>query len=307
MNFKYSNISVDEMQKYLDNCVKSISTALKAQIRPAPDKYREYCRKTHLLPQEFESFENFKYLSDEITSQIKSSVIREVSAVHLEFLNSPVPALTDSKVGGVFYQDDSSLEGVTNLLPVIQINFSQIPKTKELPTSGIFQVYFDNDEYDFITQWHPIVKVNSKYRYPIDIDHARKNSKMFANEYLFVNGYPDKGLKIRPKLAKESNMYDCLTDISSDYAFNSKEYHIAAYLTGMLTLDRPNGNKLLGYDTPVQDCPRSYTGSTRLLLQLDSDSKFLNIYDNGSCQVYISESNLKHKNLYDIDVYSSGY
>lgn len=248
-------------------------------------------------------FEDFKSTADKIAKQIMDLKFMRFDSILLEPNKNYKCNATDTKIGGRFYQDNSS-ELSDTLLPLIQINFSQMPKIKDLPSNGIFQIFFNNEIDDFSMKYYAKVKASSSAS-----NHKEEFIPKSEDVYHFyINGYPANGIGLVPKIVNETNLQSKLDSFTykHNYRYGTIEFLISEYINYELNERSGIGTKLLGMDRPCQTGPESYRNNTRLLIQLDSN-KDLNIWDAGNIRVYIKENDLKNKKLNNTIIASDGH
>jgi uncharacterized protein YwqG len=171
------------------------------------------------------------------------------------------------------------------MIPLAQLNFSEIPNLKYYPTKGILQFYIANDDcygLDFDNQYNPdsfrVIyienpdeqKLNPDTSF-IDLIIASENSPVF-----------------KPHRLNFTKKMDYIG--KNDYRSNSHDFSVNDWLkkyTGDINnkledlsynLFATNGHKIGGYAYFTQTDPREYikdTQSSILLFQMDSDDEIM--------------------------------
>ncbi|ELP92535.1 hypothetical protein EIN_260440 [Entamoeba invadens IP1] len=258
-----------------------------------------------------------KEVLDKIVSELYS--VYKKPYIDLELLDSDAPFYS-SKIGGLPYYPIGmkypTIPSGEYMYLLAQINFSEMPKLENFPTTGILQIfiypdncyglYGDNGRYDPTKHkviYHENVDLDEKHQQKLP-DEVAKNynenheisymrvpfNSVFAMKGKLKEGASFKWYKkdqIIDKMAMKYNVSkDELYDVMDDERF------------------QPQLCSLGGYPNFAQDDPRSDETYDTLLLQLESigvtDKKEIMWGDSGVGNFFISTENLKKRNFDDV-------
>lgn len=239
----------------------------------------------------------------------------EIKATGIEYIEiKAVPAndikITDSHFGyipfipsGFNYPMDSENNP---MIPLAQLNFSDIPSLPDFPTKGLLQFYISNNDcygLDFNNQYNPqsfrVVYIESPETLELDTDTSflekliqSENSPVFKPHKLsFTKKMDYVGLNDYRNNLHGFSINDWIDQYKGEA--NSKLEDLAYELFSN------NGHKIGGYAYFTQSDPREYNKETRdtiLLFQMDSDDEIM-WGDVGVGNFFITQTDLINKDF----------
>lgn len=192
-----------------------------------------------------------------------------------------------SKTGGLPYlpkgvEFPTTLEG-KELFFLAQINFTEVPRLRPFPESGILQFYINDDEWYGADPLHPSSGYNFRVLY---FEQVLTDEKLLERDFSWLRNYndlpldPDKSYPLEFELQEEVvplSDYQFVKLLGDDFfvPFGDRQWEIMDAYTKM---NNSGGHKMGGYAFFAQQDPRyrltePLGSSWELLFQLDSDPR----------------------------------
>ncbi|RDY24295.1 DUF1963 domain-containing protein [Romboutsia maritimum] len=269
---------------------------------------------------------------EKILEKTERSTLKDV--VHIK-VSSEIPALFDSKFGGIPYlppDKELPIDKDGNKLKLLaQINFEQVPHLDIFPKEGILQFFIGTDDLyglDFDNQTNQDgFKVI--YHEFVDLSINEEDIKMRIEEYE-VEDFPfEEEYKVEFNLSKEKISTDdyrfdeegFIKEFNKEFPsikvselFELYDLYEDIYIE-LFENKYPNKHKIGGYPFFTQGDPRGYKEDLKrfdtLLLQIDSEYQNTDVDimwgDSGVCNFFINSQDLKNKDfskvVYNWDCY----
>ncbi|ELP84195.1 hypothetical protein EIN_258690 [Entamoeba invadens IP1] len=261
-----------------------------------------------------------------LTDEVLSTIISELYSVYkkpyisLKLLDSDAPFYS-SKIGGIPYYPKGMIYPTNSnkdyMYLLAQINFSEMPKLKNFPTTGILQIFINPDDefglYDADGKYNPILhKVIYHEIVDLDENHQQTLPNDVAQNYNTKHEIENKVLPFNSVFALKGKLKEgasfrwykadqIIDKMALKYNVSNDELYNAIMEDDRL---RPQLCSLGGYPNFAQEDPRSDDTYDTLLLQLESIkvSKHKEIMwgDCGVGNFFISTENLKKRNFDDV-------
>lgn len=192
------------------------------------------------------------------------------------------------------------------MIPLAQLNFSEIPNLIDYPTKGILQFYIANDDcygLDFDNQYNPdsfrVIYIENPDEQKLNPDTSfldsimeSENSPVFKSHRLsFTKKMDYVGINDYRSNSHDFSVNDWIEKYTGDT--NNKLEDLS------YTLFATNGHKIGGYAYFTQTDPREYIKDTQnsiLLFQMDSDDEIM-WGDVGVGNFFISQNDLINKDF----------